>query len=391
VVAVVLAVLAAGTTAGILAWRAGQGKPGPTASAPVQTATVQRMNLSTAQTLTGTLGYSTAEPLNGVKSGVITWLPAAGATVTRGQPLYRVDNLPVPLFYGATPLYRELSITGTVGPDVKMVADNLVALGYDIGYQPPVGAIVTEYPPVATSPSTGPTASPQPSATGTGGKALVTTGQPTTATVEPGDAVLTDSLKAAIARWQTAEGLPASGTLNIGDVITEQRAIRVTELQAQVGAQATGALMMVAPTAKTVTVPVDSTNVSSIAGSGPVIITLPDGSTTRGTITSISDTVQSGNQTSDGLPQQTITVSPGDSAAVAGIDAASVQVTFTGQTRDGVLAVPVVALLALSGGGYAVQLPGGHLIPVQTGIFAQGMVQVSGPGLVAGLRVVTGA
>jgi hypothetical protein len=145
----------------------------------------------------------------------------------------------------------------------------------------------------------------------------------------------------------------------------------------------------VATTAKTVTVPIDSTNVVSVRQSARVTITLPDGSTTRGTVISVGTSVQSGQATSDGQPQQTVTVAPNDPASVAGLTSAPVQVTFTGQTANGVLAVPVVALLALSGGGYALQLPSGRLIPVQTGLFAQGFVQVSGPGISPGLRVVT--
>ena len=77
--------------------------------------------------------------------------------------------------------------------------------------------------------------------------------------------------------------------------------------------------------------------------------------------------------------------------AAAGFTSASVQVTFTGTAERGVLAVPVTALLALAGGGYAVQLPGGRLVAVQTGMFAQGLVQVSGTGINAGLRVLTSA
>ena len=62
-----------------------------------------------------------------------------------------------------------------------------------------------------------------------------------------------------------------------------------------------------------------------------------------------------------------------------------------------VLAVPVNALLALAGGGYAVEVvgPGGvhQLVGVSVGLFddAAGMVQVSGSGLAAGQRVVVPA
>ncbi|MGH9183303.1 MAG: hypothetical protein ACRDZ9_05740 [Acidimicrobiales bacterium] len=56
--------------------------------------------------------------------------------------------------------------------------------------------------------------------------------------------------------------------------------------------------------------------------------------------------------------------------------------------------VPVTALLALAGGGYAVEVadPDGtrHLVPVDLGLFddAEGLVQVTGSGLEAGQRVV---
>jgi hypothetical protein len=57
--------------------------------------------------------------------------------------------------------------------------------------------------------------------------------------------------------------------------------------------------------------------------------------------------------------------------------------------------VPVTALLAESGGGYAVEIAGAgtnnnHLVPVSLGLFddADGLVQVTGTGLRAGQEVV---
>ena len=58
--------------------------------------------------------------------------------------------------------------------------------------------------------------------------------------------------------------------------------------------------------------------------------------------------------------------------------------------------MPVDALLALAGGGYAVEVAAGrvhHLVAVTPGLFddADGLVQVSGRGLAAGQRVVVPA
>jgi hypothetical protein len=58
------------------------------------------------------------------------------------------------------------------------------------------------------------------------------------------------------------------------------------------------------------------------------------------------------------------------------------------------MAVPVTALLAQPGGGYAVEVVGAggtdHLVPVSLGLFddADGLVQVSGSELAAGQEVV---
>jgi len=51
-----------------------------------------------------------------------------------------------------------------------------------------------------------------------------------------------------------------------------------------------------------------------------------------------------------------------------------------------VLSVPVEALVARPGGGYAV-VTGGRYLPVKTGLFAGGYVEISGAGVVAGLTV----
>jgi hypothetical protein len=66
-----------------------------------------------------------------------------------------------------------------------------------------------------------------------------------------------------------------------------------------------------------------------------------------------------------------------------------VQVQVTTSVHSGVLAVPVGALVALREGGYAVQTADGRYRAVQTGMFANGMVEISGDGLAEGLKVVT--
>ena len=74
-----------------------------------------------------------------------------------------------------------------------------------------------------------------------------------------------------------------------------------------------------------------------------------------------------------------------------GLDQAPVDVLIAKESKRDVLAVPVSALLALAGGGYAVEVEDGtgtRLVAVEPGLQADGYVEVSGDGLAAGTRVV---
>jgi multidrug efflux pump subunit AcrA (membrane-fusion protein) len=69
-----------------------------------------------------------------------------------------------------------------------------------------------------------------------------------------------------------------------------------------------------------------------------------------------------------------------------------VHVVFTSGIRENVLTVPVAALLALAEGGYGVEVVQGSTstyVPVTTGLFADGRVEISGGGtaIAEGTRV----
>ena len=70
-----------------------------------------------------------------------------------------------------------------------------------------------------------------------------------------------------------------------------------------------------------------------------------------------------------------------DPSIAAGLDEAPVDVRVVSESVEGVLAVPVSALLALAEGGYAVELVEGEttrLVAVEPGFFADGVVEVTG-------------
>ena len=105
-------------------------------------------------------------------------------------------------------------------------------------------------------------------------------------------------------------------------------------------------------------------------------------------------TTPSGSGDSGSSPTITVLVTPDDPTATGDLDQAPVQVSITTGSAKDALVVPVDALLALAGGGYGLEVvtpKGAHSYePVSLGLFddAAGVVQVSGPGVAAGQRIV---
>jgi hypothetical protein len=155
---------------------------------------------------------------------------------------------------------------------------------------------------------------------------------------------------------------------------------------------------------------------TEVAVANKVSITLPNNQTTPGVVSSVgavatcpsssgsgrtgsssaapgTDTCSSGSSGS-APPTITVGVTPSDPAATGRWDQAPVQVGITTATVPKALVVPVTALLARSGGGYAVEVVGAgarnHLVPVSLGLFddAEGLVQVTASALAAGQEVV---
>jgi multidrug efflux pump subunit AcrA (membrane-fusion protein) len=148
-----------------------------------------------------------------------------------------------------------------------------------------------------------------------------------------------------------------------------------------------------------VTVQLNPNQAVGIEPGSAVTIDLPDGRTrTPGVVSAVSTVAQvtsNQGQTQSGSPQVSVpaTVTLSDPSQAPTLDQAPVTVEITIQSAKNVLAVPVNALLALEGGGYAVEVPdaggrGTRLVAVQTGIFDNSRVEVSGGGLSEGMSVV---
>jgi hypothetical protein len=346
----VVVVLAAGV---VSAWRAGvfspagssgsgqQGRPAPATQAVV------REDLSAATPVSATLGYSGSYRVTGPGGGTLTWLPPAGQVIGQGQVLYRVDNgSPVVLLYGGVPAWRNLG-EGVTGADVSQLNHDLVALGD--AERPEISAAGWDY-----------------------------------------------------FSWETAYGVQKleehlgvsypPGSLSVGQLVFEPEAIRVSQVTGSLGGPAAGPVLYATSDRHQVSIPLDASQQSQVKAGDTVTVTLPDGKTTPGVVSSVGTVaVTSGSATT--IPVEVKLTDPG---AAGTLDQAPVTVNITTGDAPNVLAVPVTALLAQSSGGYVVEVVGvggtRRYVPVRPGLFddASGLVQVSGA-LTPGQRVVVPA
>jgi Putative peptidoglycan binding domain len=297
-----------------------------------------------------------------------TSVPKAGDIIHEDQALYGVNGLPVPLLYGSIPAYRAFEVGMSDGADVGELTRDLIALGY--GY----GLTQSDHYSAATA--------------------------------------------ADVGRWQTALGLPDTGSVLLGEVVFEPGPIRVTSVTPSVGQPVTGGNILDATaTTPVVTMDLDVTQEYLLKPGDAVTVELPDGVTTVGgrvqTVGNVAvcpngngqgagngspnanDTADQTPCTSSGsgsssTPTVTVTISLDSIPAGATLDQAPVNVNIVTQQANGVLAVPVSALLALQGGGDAVEVVSGgtdHLVAVTTGLYSNTLVQISGDGITAGTLV----
>jgi multidrug efflux pump subunit AcrA (membrane-fusion protein) len=196
----------------------------------------------------------------------------------------------------------------------------------------------------------------------------------------------------AVKRWQKAIGEQRDGRLDGADVAFLPGAIRVSGAAAEAGtAVAPGTPVLDATSAgRVVTLDLSASRQDLVAPGQAVTIELPDGTVVAG---SVRDVGRVATTAQDGTTTVPVTIDVDDPSALPAIDAAPVVVEVVTDRREGVLAVPVNALVALLEGGYAVELiddDGSHrYVKVDPGLFQDGMVEVTAEGLEPGDTVVT--
>jgi peptidoglycan hydrolase-like protein with peptidoglycan-binding domain len=319
---------------------------GPSATS---TATVERRDLVEHESLDGTLGYADKRPLYAQGMGTVTRLREPGSVVERGQALYWVDGTPVTLMYGRKPMYRRLDSSSDDGSDIRELERNLVALGYD----PDRDIEIDEEWDWATT--------------------------------------------AAVKRWQEDRGLEETGAVELGQIVFLPGPRRVGEVATTVGAplQPGGEVMDTSSTRRVVTVDLDADKQSLVHTGDQVTVDLPDGRSFEGTIASVGSVAESEEDPQTGEesdPTIPVEIELPEGAKAGGLDEAPVDVAIAKETAKDALTVPVSALLALAEGGYAVEVVDANgatrLVPVEPGMYADGIVEISGEGIEEGMKVV---
>jgi multidrug efflux pump subunit AcrA (membrane-fusion protein) len=330
------------------AWSAGafsSGASSVTGGLPAtETQPVARQNLSAQTPVSATLGYAGSYAVLG-HGGTLTWLPSPGQVIGQDQVVYKTDNgSPVVLLYGSVPAWRTLD-EGVTGTDVSQLNHDLMVLGDAARSQ--LGAAGWDYFSAAT--------------------------------------------QAGVQKLQSALGISSPpGSLPLGSLVFEPGALRVAIVTGSLGGPASGPVLTATSTRHAVTIALDAALQSEVKAGDRVTITLPDGSSTPGTVSSVGTvaTVLPGsNATASGVGSSAtipVLVTLTDPLAAGSLDQAPVTVDITTATVSNAMVVPVAALLAQSSGGYGVEVAGPRntrrLVPVTVGIFddADGLVQVTG-------------
>ena len=348
---------------------AGDGADASETSGETTTAAVERRTLTVTEDLDATLGYAGSYEVPGGLDGTLTWTVEPGTVVEMGAPLYEVDGRErASLMFGSRPAWRTLDEDVSEGPDVRQLEENLLILGY--------------------------------------------------LDADEVDRHWDDDTTAAVEDWQDDAGLAVDGELALGEIVFLPEAIRVTEVQATLGARAGagGAILAGTSHRRAVTVDLDAADHELLEVGDAVDVELPDGSTVGGTVAAVSTVAETASDGQGGttttLPVTITLDAPG---AGGSLDEAPVEVIVVTERREDVLTVPVSALVALLEGGYAVEVvddtdgtapaasgdpaaspaPSGsagatatRLVPVEPGLFDRGYVEITADGLEDGDLVV---
>lgn len=323
-------VLVIATGGGVAVLFGGKGKDAAARVEAVKAVPIVRGDLVDSEKVDGTLTYEDERQVRTGASGTVTAAPKGGAVLRRGKTLLRVNGEPVTLMYGNVPMYRRLS-EGTEGPDVEQLERNLAALDY-------------------------------------GGMTV--------------DREFTAGTSEAVKEWQDDRGLDETGEVGVEDVVFLPGAVRVKDVKAPEGAR-TGSgqiVMTVSGTRRVVHVDLEAEKQELARKGGKVEVELPGGKVVPGRVSDVGTVAEKSGTGQDAKTTVDVEVTLGKGVRTT-LDQAPVTVELESERHEGVLSVPVEALLALKEGGFGVEVVEGDVrkvVPVTTGAFGGGRVEIAG-------------
>ena len=295
---------------------------------------VRRGTLSSEREFNAAVSHGDPWSINTSANGTITEAHAVGTVVDFGEALAQIDDRPITLVEGDMPMYRELQRLNTgrrdenglrlklqTGDDVVQLQTFLIDAGFDAD-----------------------------------GKLEA-------------DGTFDRTTEKAVKAWQEATGRSPTGRVDSNQLVFEPEPVRINR-SIRVGDNFAG----IEVTAPEPMVLVDtSTRDRSALPVGTTVGVDVGGSQVAGTVVS-----QEQVDGSDGSRVWRTTIT----ATSAGLaDVSATVVTVTQIVADDVLLVPVAALLALSEGGFAVEVPDGaatRLVRVELGEVLDGNAEIRG-------------
>jgi multidrug efflux system membrane fusion protein len=260
-------------------------------------------------------------------SAILTGILDVGATASGGTVLYTANEEPVVAVMGDLPAWRTLEQGVDDGADVRQLEENLAALGYGDGLDV--------------------------------------------------DESFTADTAAAVEAWETDLGRATpDGVVTLGEVVFLTEPGDVLGHDASVGdtLEAGSPVMTIGSEQRTVVADVDATSAGGWTPGSTVDLEWADGTTSRGTV------VGTGREVTDGEVELTVAIGGADAGAGQRRSGAEATVSLADARRDGVLAVPVAAIVDGAGSpAVRVAQPDGsdRIVPVQTGLVADGWIEIT--------------
>lgn len=291
------------------------------------TDSVRRGDLVETKEQTGEVSFGEpwAAPID--TRGIVTSRHDKGEVINPGEPLIWINNKPVTLAAGQTPLYRTLELQGTkkskhmTGDDVRQLQEFLLSKEID-----DKGRLEA-------------------------------------------DGIFGVSTKRAVKAWQKSQGLEETGAVDRTQLVFYPNAVRI-DGEPRIGADFTE--LQISEASQQVKASFDSKSRTFLPIGGTITLEAGD-DTIEGTITSVESKVGD-----DGSQKLEATIES-SSPLPAGVERVNVVATRT--VAENALIVPVRAVLALAGGGYGLEVNTGtglELRAVELGEVVDDLVEISG-------------